>query len=265
MEYVLERFTALGTQVAQHSPRLLGAAAFILIGVIAAWILDRALRAVCRRLRLDDSSGGRELSRLGSLVGLDATPSMVLRRVVRWTVVVVAVAQAVLILELEAVSALMDRAVWIATIILIALTILYVGVTLSERLAQAAKAAAERHGSVPPPLVAGVVRGSLLAATLVLGLEAAGVTADLPVVVLGICLAGVVGLVIVGLLVGARGLLENLLAARYVEEHYIEGQMVTFRSERAQIRSIRLLATVVRTSDGIDHTTPNSIFLKETI
>lgn len=68
-----------------------------------------------------------------------------------------------------------------------------------------------------------------------------------------------------GLIVGARGLLENLLAARYVEEMYIEGQMVNFREERAQIRSIGLMATVVRTSDGVDHTTPNAIFLRESI
>ena len=50
-------------------------------------------------------------------------------------------------------------------------------------------------------------------------------------------------------MIGARGLLENILAARYVEEHYIEGQM----------------ATVVRTGDGVDHTTPNALFLKESI
>ena len=30
-----------------------------------------------------------------------------------------------------------------------------------------------------------------------------------------------------------------LFAARYVEEHYIEGQMVSFRSDRAQIRCDR--------------------------
>ena len=37
--------------------------------------------------------------------------------------------------------------------------------------------------------------------------------------------------------------------------------MVTLRLERAQIRSERLMGTVVRTSDGVDHTTPNAIFL----
>ena len=159
----------------------------------------------------------------------------------------------------------MDRAVWIGPILLIALIVLYVGAMLSERLARAAQAAAERHGTVPPSLVGGVVRGTVLAAALVLALEAAGVTANLPVVVLAICLAGTLALIVAGLIIGARGLLENLLAGRYVEEHYIEGQMVNFRSERAQIRSIRMMATVVPTSDGVDHTTPNTIFLKESI
>ena len=56
-----------------------------------------------------------------------------------------------------------------------------------------------------------------------------------------------------------------LFAARYVEEQYIEGQMVRFRSDRAQIRAIGLLATVLRTSDGADHTLPNAMFMRESI
>ena len=99
----------------------------------------------------------------------------------------------------------------------------------------------------------------------VAALEAAGVTAYLPVIVLSICLAEVLALVVAGLIIGGRGLLESILAARYVEEQYIEGQMVTFQSQRTQIRSIGLMATVVRTSDGIDHTTPNAVLLKESV
>ena len=106
---------------------------------------------------------------------------------------------------------------------------------------------------------------AVLATAAVIALEAAGITAYLPVVVLYICLAGVLALIVAGLIIGGRGLLESILAARYVEEQYIEGQMVTFQSQRAQIRSIGLMATVVRTSDGIDHTTPNAVFLKESV
>ena len=41
--------------------------------------------------------------------------------------------------------------------------------------------------------------------------------------------------------------------------------MVSFRSDRAQIRAIGLLATVLRTSDGADHTLPNAMFMRESI
>lgn len=265
MEFFLERLATIWASTELHAPRLLGAAAFIVVGVVAAWILDRVVRTVCNRLRLDESRGGRFLAGLAAHISIDATPSTALRRTTRWTVIIVATAQAVLILELEAVSAVMDRAVWIAMIVLIVLTVLYVGATLSERLARAAQSVAERDGILPPPLVGGVVRATVLAAVLVIALEVAGVTAALPVVVLAICLTGVLGLIVAALVIGARGLLENILAARYVEEHYVEGQMVSFRSERAQIRSIGLMATVVRTGDGVDHTTPNAIFLKESI
>lgn len=265
MDPILVHLSSLLAQATVIGPRLLGAVCFLALGVVAAWVLDRVIATASRRVGLDSSRGGQRLVQVGALVGVNTTPSAAVRRLVRWTVLIVAVAQAALILELEAVASVIDRAVWIAPTLVIVLGLLYVGATIAERLARAARAAAERNGALPPGLVAAVVRGTVLSASLLLALEAAGITADLPVVILAICLAGALGLVVTGLIVGARGLLENLLAARYVEEMYVEGQMVNFREERAQIRSIGLMATVVRTSDGVDHTTPNAIFLRESI
>ena len=161
-------------------------------------------------------------------------------------------------------SRLGDDVGGVGPILLVVLSVLYVGATLSERLARAVHTAAERERTIPPSLAAAVVRVAVLATAASIALEAAGVTACLPVIVLSICHAGVLALVVVGLIIGGRGLLESILAARYVEEQYIQGQMVTFQSQRAQIRSIGLMATVVRTSDGI-HTTPNAVFLKESV
>ena len=162
-------------------------------------------------------------------------------------------------------SRLGDDVGGVGPILLVVVSVLYVGATLSERLARAVHTAAERERTIPPSLAAGVVRVAVLATAAVIALEAAGITAYLPVVVLSICLAGVLALIVAGLIIGGRGLLESILAARYVEEQYIEGQMVTFQSQRAQIRSIGLMAMVVRISDGIDHTTPNAVFLKESV
>ena len=265
MQQLIERFETLGADAALYVPRLLGAAAFLVVGLLAAWTLDRLVASLCRRFALDASGAAEQLTRLFSLVGLNSTPSQVLRWLIRWTVLIVAMAQAVQFLELDAVVAVIDRATGIIPIFIIVLSLMFVGAMLSARLASAAQAAAERSGAVPPAIAGGVVRGAVLAATLALSLEAAGVKADLPVIVLATCLAGALVLVVAALIVGARGLLENLLAARYVEEHYIEGQIVVFHSERAQIRSIGLLATVIRTSDGTDHTTPNAMFLRESI
>ena len=265
MEVLLERLALLANAVANISPRILGAVAFLVVGVVAAWLIDRALDRICTRLHVDESSGGRRLIHIGASIGLKTTPSVALRHLARWTILIVAAAQAAFMLELEAVASVIDRVVWIAPILLVVLVVLYVGATLSERLARFAHAAAERDGTIPPILAATVVRVVIIAAAVIVAVEAGGVTANLPVLVFSICLAGVLTLVVAALIIGGRGLLESMLAARYVEEQYIEGQMVTFRSERAQIRSIGLMATVVRTSDGVDHTTPNAIFLKESV
>ena len=265
MDQVIERFQTLGADAALYAPRLLGAAAFLILGGFIAWLLDRVLQAACKRIRLDESSAGSRITDLMALVGLTTSPSLVLRWLVRWTVIIVAVAQAARFLNLDAVAGIIDRLLSIAPVFFVVLAVVFIGAALGERLARAARAAAERSGAVPPGVASSVVRGVVLAGTLALAIEASGVTADLPVIVLTICLAGVLILIVAALIIGARGLLENLLAARYVEEHYIEGQMVEFQSQRAQIRSIGLLATVVRTPDGNDHTMPNAMFLRESI
>lgn len=265
MEVILERLTYLADAVSRVSPQIMGALAFVLGGIVVAWLLGRLVGKACDRLHIDGSNAGRRLSQMATFVGLHTTPSSALRQLVRWTTIVVAAAQAAHILELTAVAEVIDRVFWIAPILLIVLAVLYVGAILSERLAHAAHAALERHGTIPPSLGAGVVRAAILVTAVVVALEATGVTVNLPVIILSLSLAGVLALIVAGLIIGGRGLLENILAARYVEEQYIEGQMVTFRSGRAQIRSIGLMATVVRTADGIDHTTPNTVFLRESL
>ena len=101
---------------------------------------------IIRRYEHNGSSGGKQLTQIGAMVGLETTPSMALRQLVRWTVLVVAGAQATLILELEVVASVIDRVVWVGPILLVVLSVLYVGATLSERLARAVHTAAERAG-----------------------------------------------------------------------------------------------------------------------
>ena len=106
---ILEHLASLGANASVIGPRLLGAALFLLVGAVAAWALDRALAAACDRVGLDGSSAGRRLAHLAALVGLHTSPSVALRRLVRWTLIVVAAAQAALILELEAKNSELER------------------------------------------------------------------------------------------------------------------------------------------------------------
>ena len=149
METLVEHLAAFGSDAAAITTRLLAAAAFLLIGGIVAWVIDRLILKFSKRFNLDDSSAGQRLVHIAALAGLKATPSVTIRRLVTWTVILVAVTQAALILELEAVAAVIDRAIWIAPTLVIVLALLYVGAMLAERLARAAQAAAERDDTLP--------------------------------------------------------------------------------------------------------------------
>ena len=265
MEDLAARFEALGVDIVLYGPRLLGVIALLAAGVAIAWIVGRAAPAVAARFRLAALPGVAGLDALLKKAGIGATAGLVALRAVQAGVLIVALAQAARFAELETLGGVIARAADLVPIVLITLAVLILGIALSDRLAALAARAAERTGAITPGFAAALVRVATLSATIVLALEAAGVGVDLPVVVLGVSLAGALALLVVALVIGARGLLENLLATRFVEEHYIEGQVIEFRDQTAVVTEIGMLATTIRTDDDRDRTVPNAIFMREVV
>ena len=209
MGTVLDQFSVLGTDLAHMTPRVLGAIGILLLGLLLAWLLDRAVAMACNRVGLDSSSGGQRIAQLGRLAGATASPSMTLRRLTRWSVVLVGFAQAALVLQLEAVSSAIDKVVRFAPLLVIFPVLLYPGTTVADRLARAAHTVAERNGTGHGPFVAAIVRVSVPIAVVVIVLEAAGVAADLPVIVVAFCLTSALGLVVGGLFIGGAACLRT--------------------------------------------------------
>lgn len=265
MEDLAARFESLGVEIALYGPRLLGIVALLGAGIALAWILGRIAPGLAARLRLGDIPGVRSFDNLLQQAGTRASTGMVALRAVQVGVLILALAQAARFAQMETLGSVIARTAEIVPTILIALAVLVLGVALSDRLATIGSRLAERSGAISPGFAAVLLRVVTLSVAVALAFEATGVAVDLPIVVLGISLAAALALLVVGLIVGARGLLENLLATRYVEEHYIEGQVVQFRDEAAYITEIGMLATSIRTDADQDRIIPNAIFMREVI
>lgn len=263
MEDLAARFESLGVEIALYGPRLLGVVALLGVGAVIAWILGRLAPVIAARLHLGDLPGVRSFDALLEQAGVGASAGAVALRAVQAGVLIVAVAQAARFAELDTLGSVIARAADLIPMILIALVVLVLGIALSDRLAAIVSRLATRSGVVTPGVAATLVRVVVLSVAVALALEAAGVAVDLPVVVLGIGLTAALALLVVSLVVGARGILENLLATRFVEEHYIEGQVIEFRDQTAVVTEIGMLATTIRMADDRDRTVPNAIFMRE--
>ena len=66
--------------------------------------------------------------------------------------------------------------------------------------------------------------------------DAMGISTTLPVALIALSVAALFGLAVAAGVLAARGVLENIAAARYVEETLIEGQRVRFRGEKRRSR-----------------------------
>ena len=121
------------------------------------------------------------------------------------------------------------------------------------------------RGPVPAGFAGAATQAAIVAAAAVSAVDAMGISTTLPVALIALSVAALFGLAVAAGVLAARGVLENIAAARYVEETLIEGQRVRFRGEEAEVEAIGILATVLRTVAGTRVTVPNSLLQREAI
>ena len=263
MDELAAHFENLGVEIALYGPRVLGAVLFLLGGIALGYLIERLVRGLATRLQIKEIAGVKAADTLVADLAGGVSAGTVALRLVRYAVIGVAIVQAARFLELDALVSVMARTIEILPTVLVVLVILTFGAVLSNRLAGVAARAAERSGVIAPGLASMLFRIGTLAVAVTLTLEAAGFAIDLPVVVLGISLAAVLALLVVSFIIGARGLIESLLAARYVEEHYVEGQVLEFRGETVFVSAIGEIATTIRNQNDQERIIPNAIFMRE--
>ena len=232
-------------------------------GYVLGRVVGMLVERVASRMLANRPTAARELNAALRVVGVSVPPQRVARWLAFIAVVTVFITEAARRAGLLELAAFLDRVAAAMPLIFIVLALLFGGALLGETLGRLIGELARRSGVMAPALAGAITRAIVLVTIAQVALQTAGLEMGLPVLLVALAVAAALALVVIALTLGARGLLENLLAARYVEELFIEGQAVSFRGEPAQVRAIGLLATVLRTGSGIDATVPNATFVRE--
>ncbi|MAT51304.1 MAG: hypothetical protein CMK32_09005 [Porticoccaceae bacterium] len=240
-------------------PSLAGA----VLVVIAGWILARILRLIVGRIihSVNHLLDRRlNLSAL-SFAHISPTAERLVGILVFWATLLIALTIAVRLVGFVGVAQWLDRLV-IYLPSLVAAGILIVAGFLVGTIA---RELIIRNIELPQaPALARLTQASFVAVGVVLGLSQAGIDVTFVIILFAIALAAVLGGFGLAFGLGARTLVENLIAVRHLRQVVDIGQRVAVAGTEGRVLEFTATAMVLETIAG-RHLVPASLCLNETL
>lgn len=245
-------------------PSLVGAVALLLLGWLAARILQAVLSGLLGRLGLDRLAERAGADQVLRRTGMEPSLSHLLGRVVFWLVLLVFVLAAAESLGLRGLAGTMSSLVAYLPRVMAAGFIVLLGSLLARLLGEGAGALASQPGTRTGPLVGQSVRYVLMAFVLILALDQLGVSTQL---LTGVAIALVSALALsaaVAFGFGSRELARNIMAGFHAKDEFSVGQQVSVRDHAGRLVSIGPVKSVIETATG-RVSLPNSLLTDEEV
>jgi len=254
--------TALFTKLVNLLPNLIGALLLLILG----WLVAK----LCRRLALKilkwtGFEGAMERSRINETIktaGITTSIGNVIAVVVFWTIFLVFVVSASEVLGLSVVLSTLNRLILyipniIASIAIIVLTLFlarFVKDLIAVGLAQVNLIYARPLARTVELLI--IIFGLIVAMTQ-LGFDIGILMANITLFI-----GGFIGIVVLSLGLGAKTVVENLLAGYYVRQLFKQDQEVILAGGKGKIKQIHRLGIVMETDEG-EIMVPNHKIIKK--
>lgn len=246
-------------------PSLIGALVIVLLGFLAARLLDALVSRLLARLGLDRLMQGTGLTRLLSRAGVQVPLSAVIGKVLYWFVLLVFVVTALESLGLERISAALDMLALYVPKVLAAAVVLLSGVLLAQLLNTLVSGAAEGVGLEYAAGLGRLTQGLVIVISISVAIGQLDVKAELLNYVVAIVLASMGLAVALAIGLGSRALVGQILAGIYVRELYPSGQHVQLDQLEGTVELVGTVKTLIRTAEGVDLYVPNSVLLEQTV
>jgi small-conductance mechanosensitive channel len=251
-----------GDQLGDFLPRLGGALALFVIGLLLAGIAGRIARKALVRVGLDrlaERSGADELLGRG---GLGGSLSAVVATAVRVTIIVVAGFAALTLLGLGFLSDSLNQGVLFIPRLLTALALVLIGIVVAALV----RAWVERTSAqLDFPVAVGPVVQVLVVAIFALCGAAQARVAVAPLVVVALVLLGAVAVTLaLAFGLGAREVARSLTSGRYARADFAVGQTIRVGDVRGEIVRIDAAAVTLQAGDERIRI-PNSVVVEQIV
>ena len=256
-------FGEAGRALGGFIPRLGGALALLLIGLLIARLIGYLLRRSLEAAGLDRLSERAGIARVLGRSGLGESLSGLIARAIRIGVAIVVIFAAVSLLGLQFLSQSLNQAVVALPRLFIAGLLILAGVVL----AGAGRERTDRltyQMDFPVPL-GQVTQIAVLATFGIIAAAEIGISTLLLVVLIGVLLAAIAGTFTISFGLGSREVARSLSAGRYLRHDYQVGQEIAFGDIRGRISRIHSTSTVLDAGGGQSIRVPNHLLMDQIV
>jgi len=252
-----------GTALGSFLPRLGGAIALLVLGVLLVRLLTRLLIKMLEGIGLDALAERGGVTDVLDRAGLGRSLAHVIGRAIRIALTLIVVFAALSLLGLQFLSQSLNQGVLVLPKLLIAAALVLAGVVL----AGFARTRVDRLAyqlDLPVPL------GRLTQTTvlIIFGIIAAAqiaVSTLVLLILIGVLLAGAAGTFALAFGLGGRDVARALSAGRYLRHDYVIGQEIGFADVRGQITRIESTSTILDAGDGRSMRVPNHLLMESVV
>jgi hypothetical protein len=242
--------TAFFLKLADLLPNLIGALLLLFLGWLVAKLCRRLALKILKWTGFEEAMERSRINETIKAAGITTSIGGVIALVVFWTIFLVFVVSASEVLGLTVVLSTLNRLILyipniIASIAIIVLTLFlarFVKDLIAVSLAQVNLIYARPLAKTVELLI--IIFGLIVAMTQ-LGFDIGILMANITLFI-----GGFVGIVVLSLGLGAKTVVENLMAGYYVRQLFKEDQDVILVGEKGRIKQIYNLGIVIKTEDG---------------
>lgn len=262
----LDEFVGLlvqfGNTLVEHSPRILGALLFLLVG----WYLARFASTATKRLLRSFNAvlHRRWHSRFGTDARLSPTVIGTSAAIIRWTLIFFVLVGASRILGLEILSVWLGQAADQLPSVIAGGIIVFVGVVLSRFARDIVDIALRPTAGTQAVVFGRLTQVMVVAVALVMGVGQAGIDTTLLVSIVTILLAGLFGGMSIAFGLGAKDLVANVIGIHHARNLFVVGQVVRVGDYQGEITRLTPTMTILNTPEG-RVTVPGAIFQREAV
>jgi small-conductance mechanosensitive channel len=251
-----------GDQLGGFLPRLGGALALLVVGVLVARLVARLVRQALRAGGLDSASERWGVADVLDSGGLGRSLSHVLALALRISLTVVVLFAALSLLGLQFLSESLNQGVLFLPKVLAALGLLLLGVVLAALLRERVEHTATQW-DLPVPL-GPLAQFVVLAIFVITAAAQLTISIGLLMILVAIVLIALAAPFALAFGLGGRDMARALSAGRYVRGAFSEGQVIRVDGVQGRIERIEASATVLRGDAGTVRV-PNHVLVEQTV